>query len=57
MYTDLGFTGGAAGYGMMYAAGKKTGKTDNDDMVADIVSKVEERAALLKTQREALEGA
>ena len=42
---------------MMYAAGKKTGKTDNDDMVADIVSKVEERAALLKTQREALEGA
>ena len=57
MYTDLGFTGGAAGYGMMYAAGKKTGKTDNDDMVADIVSKVEERAALLKTQRDALEGA
>ena len=55
MYTDLGFTGGSAGYGMMYAAGKKTGKTDNDDMVADIVAKVEERAALLKRQREQLE--
>ena len=57
MYTDLGFTGGSAGYGMMYAAGKKTGKTDNDDMVADIVSKVEERAALLKAQREMAEAA
>ena len=57
MYTDLDFTGGAAGYGMMYAAGKKTGKTDNDDMVADIVARVEERAALLKTQRDALEAA
>ena len=42
---------------MMYAAGKKTGKTDNDDMVADIVSKVEERAALLKNQREVAEAA
>ena len=42
---------------MMYAAGKKTGKTDNDDMVADIVSKVEERAALLKAQRDMAEAA
>ena len=57
MYTDLGFTGGAAGYGMMYAAGKKTGKTDNDDMVVDIVARVEERAALLKSQREVAEAA
>ena len=57
MYTDLGFTGGAAGYGMMYAAGKKTGKTDNNDMIADIVAKVEERAALLKSQRDVAEAA
>ena len=42
---------------MMYAAGKKTGKTDNDDMVADIVSKVEERAAAIKAERAALEAA
>ena len=48
MYTDLGFTGGAAGYGMMYAAGKKTGKTDNDDMVDDIVAQVEKRAMELR---------
>ena len=44
MFTDIGFTGGSAGYGMMYHAGKKTGKTDNDDMVEDIVKQVEARA-------------
>lgn len=52
MFTDIGFTGGAAGYGMMYHAGKKTGKTDNDVMVDEIVTAVEERAALLQTQRD-----
>ena len=51
MFTDLGFTGGSAGYGMMYAASKKTGKTDNDDMVRDIVEQVEARAELLAAQR------
>ena len=48
MFTDIGFTGGSAGYGMMYHAGKKTGKTDNDDMVEDIVKQVEERARVLR---------
>ena len=48
MFTDIGFTGGSAGYGMMYHAGKKTGKTDNNDMVEDIVAKVEARAAELR---------
>ena len=52
MFTDIGFTGGAAGYGMMYHAGKKTGKTDNDVMVDEIVEAVEERAALLRAQRD-----
>ena len=47
MFTDIGFTGGSAGYGMMYHAGKKTGKTDNDVMVDEIVAAVEERAELL----------
>ena len=51
MFTDLGFTGGSAGYGMMYAAGKKTGKTDNDDMVDDIVAQVEARAQVLRAER------
>ena len=55
MFTDIGFTGGSAGYGMMYHAGKKTGKTDNDDMVDDIVAAVEQRAAALISQAEAAE--
>ena len=55
MFTDIGFTGGSAGYGMMYHAGKKTGKTDNDVMVDEIVAAVEERAAALVEQVEAAE--
>ena len=55
MFTDVGFTGGSAGYGMMYHAGKKTGKTDNDVMVDEIVAAVEERAELLVSQAEAAE--
>lgn len=54
-YTDIGFTGGSAGYGMMYAAGQRTGKTSNEDMVEDIVNRVEERAELLRSTREAAE--
>ena len=50
-FTDIGFTGGSAGYGMMYSAGLKTGKTDNDDMIADIVNQVEQRAEALRNAR------
>ncbi|MEP3654401.1 MAG: flavodoxin-dependent (E)-4-hydroxy-3-methylbut-2-enyl-diphosphate synthase [Litorimonas sp.] len=50
MFTDIGFTGGSAGYGMMYHAGKKTGKTDNDVMVDEIVAAVEERAEALASE-------
>jgi len=50
MFTDIGFTGGAAGYGMMYHAGKKTGKTDNDVMVDEIVAAVEQRAEALTAE-------
>ena len=50
MFTDIGFTGGSAGYGMMYHAGKKTGKTDNDVMVDEIVKAVEERAEALTSE-------
>ncbi|PHR61601.1 MAG: 4-hydroxy-3-methylbut-2-en-1-yl diphosphate synthase [Robiginitomaculum sp.] len=49
-YTDIGFTGGKAGYGMMYAAGKRTGKTANEDMIEDIITQVEERAEILRKQ-------
>ncbi|CAM3758242.1 flavodoxin-dependent (E)-4-hydroxy-3-methylbut-2-enyl-diphosphate synthase [Litorimonas haliclonae] len=55
MFTDIGFTGGSAGYGMMYHTGKKTGKTDNEDMIEDIVRSVEERAEVLRGGREAAE--
>ncbi len=52
MFTDVGFTGGSAGYGMMYHAGKKTGKTDNDVMIDEIVAAVEEKAAGLAAAAE-----
>jgi len=55
MFTDIGFTGGSAGYGMMYHAGQKTGKTDNEDMIEDIVRSVEERAEVIRGAREAAE--
>ena len=51
-FTDIGFTGGSAGYGMMYAAGAKTGKTSNDDMIAEIITKVEQKAAELQAARD-----
>ncbi|HHI88817.1 MAG TPA: flavodoxin-dependent (E)-4-hydroxy-3-methylbut-2-enyl-diphosphate synthase [Hellea balneolensis] len=50
-FTDIGFTGGSAGYGMMYACGQRTGKTSNADMIDDIVARVEERAAALRAHR------
>ena len=55
MFTDLGFTGGSAGYGMMYHAGKKSGKTNNEDMIDEIVNEVERKAAEVRDAREAAE--
>jgi (E)-4-hydroxy-3-methylbut-2-enyl-diphosphate synthase len=52
MFTDIGFTGGSAGYGMMYHAGKKTGKTDNIDMVDEIVAGVEAKAEEVRAARD-----
>ena len=51
-FTDIGFTGGSAGYGMMYAAGVKTGKTDNNDMIDAIVAGVEAKAEELRASRD-----
>ena len=45
LYTDIGFTGGGAGSGMVYMAGKPDHKLSNDDMVDHIVGLVEKRAA------------
>ncbi len=45
LMTDLGFTGGGKGAGMVYAAGKQSHKQDNAGMVEHIVELVEKRAA------------
>src|SRR5881392_960646 len=45
LMTDLGFTGGGKGAGMVYVAGKADHKMDNDRMVDHIVELVEARAA------------
>ncbi|MEQ1489313.1 MAG: flavodoxin-dependent (E)-4-hydroxy-3-methylbut-2-enyl-diphosphate synthase [Terricaulis sp.] len=50
LMTDLGFTGGGKGAGMMYVSGKADHKVDNPAMIDHIVGLVEERA---RTMREA----
>ncbi len=45
LMTDVGFTGGGKGSGMVYLAGKPDHKMDNDGMVEHIVQLVEARAA------------
>lgn len=50
--TDVGFTGGGAGSGMVYLAGKQSHKLSNDQMIDHIVAQVEERAAKLEADTE-----
>jgi len=45
LMTDVGFTGGGAGHGMVYLAGKQSHRQDNDSMVDHIVEQVEAKAA------------
>ena len=45
LMTDIGFTGGGAGSGMVYLAGKQSHKLGNDAMVDHIVGLVEKKAA------------
>ena len=42
--TDIGFTGGGSGSGMVYNAGKRSHKLKNEDMVEDIIEMVEKRS-------------
>jgi (E)-4-hydroxy-3-methylbut-2-enyl-diphosphate synthase len=53
LMTDLGFTGGGKGSGMIYMAGKPDHKMDNDKMVDHIVGLVEARAAEIEAQKAA----
>jgi (E)-4-hydroxy-3-methylbut-2-enyl-diphosphate synthase len=45
LMTDVGFTGGGAGSGMVYLAGKQSHKLSNDQMIDHIVEQVERKAA------------
>ncbi|MDJ0822796.1 MAG: flavodoxin-dependent (E)-4-hydroxy-3-methylbut-2-enyl-diphosphate synthase [Paracoccaceae bacterium] len=47
LMTDVGFTGGGNGAGMVYLAGKQSHKMSNDQMVDHIVEQVEKKAAEL----------
>ena len=45
LMTDFGFTGGGAGSGMVYVAGRPDHKLSNEKMIDEIVEMVEARAA------------
>ena len=51
LMTDVGFTGGGAGHGMVYLAGKQSHRLDNDRMVEHIVEQVEAKAAEIEAAR------
>jgi (E)-4-hydroxy-3-methylbut-2-enyl-diphosphate synthase len=53
LMTDVGFTGGGAGSGMVYLAGKQSHKMSNDQMIDHIVEQVEKKAAELEAARAA----
>jgi (E)-4-hydroxy-3-methylbut-2-enyl-diphosphate synthase len=51
LMTDLGFTGGGKGAGMVYVAGRPDHKMDNENMVDHIVGLVEARAAQIEAEK------
>jgi (E)-4-hydroxy-3-methylbut-2-enyl-diphosphate synthase len=51
LMTDVGFTGGGAGSGMVYLAGRQSHKMDNARMIDHIVELVEAKAAELDAAR------
>lgn len=51
LMTDVGFTGGGAGHGMVYLAGKQDHKSSNDGMIDHIVDLVEQKAAEIEQSR------
>ncbi|ROU03941.1 flavodoxin-dependent (E)-4-hydroxy-3-methylbut-2-enyl-diphosphate synthase [Histidinibacterium lentulum] len=55
LMTDVGFTGGGAGAGMVYLAGKQSHKMSNDRMIEHIVEEVEKKAAELDAAKAAAE--
>jgi (E)-4-hydroxy-3-methylbut-2-enyl-diphosphate synthase len=57
LMTDVGFTGGGAGHGMVYLAGRQAHKLDNASMVDHIVDLVEKRAAEIEAEHAAADKA
>ena len=57
LMTDVGFTGGGAGSGMVYLAGAASHKMSNDQMVNHIVDEVEKRAAQIEAETSETEAA
>jgi (E)-4-hydroxy-3-methylbut-2-enyl-diphosphate synthase len=53
LMTDVGFTGGGAGSGMVYLAGKQSHKLGNDQMIEHIVEQVEARAEAIEAEKKA----
>ncbi|WP_372893570.1 flavodoxin-dependent (E)-4-hydroxy-3-methylbut-2-enyl-diphosphate synthase [Rhodosalinus sp.] len=56
LMTDVGFTGGGAGHGMVYLAGDQSHKISNEEMIEHIVEQVEAKAAEIEA-RERVEAA
>jgi (E)-4-hydroxy-3-methylbut-2-enyl-diphosphate synthase len=50
LFTDIGFTGGGKGAGMVYMAGKASHKLGNDRMIEDIVELVEDKARAMQAE-------
>ncbi|MFT4149649.1 MAG: flavodoxin-dependent (E)-4-hydroxy-3-methylbut-2-enyl-diphosphate synthase [Paracoccaceae bacterium] len=57
LMTDIGFTGGGNGNGMVYMAGKQSHRMSNDQMIDHIVELVEEKAARIEAEEAAAEAA
>ncbi|WP_432254588.1 flavodoxin-dependent (E)-4-hydroxy-3-methylbut-2-enyl-diphosphate synthase [Limimaricola sp. AA108-03] len=53
LMTDVGFTGGGAGNGMVYLAGKQSHRMSNDQMIDHIVEQVEAKAAEIEARDKA----
>nr|WP_321509924.1 flavodoxin-dependent (E)-4-hydroxy-3-methylbut-2-enyl-diphosphate synthase [uncultured Celeribacter sp.] len=51
LMTDVGWTGGGAGHGMVYLGGKQSHKHDNGSMIDHIVEQVERKAEELDATR------
>jgi len=57
LMTDVGFTGGGAGSGMVYLAGKQSHKMSNEAMIDHIVEQVEQKAAEIEAAADPVKAA